>query len=283
MTFSINSNASYTTNSTVNLKLVGDGEKTVYVYYKDSSGNIIASISKSIILETTAPSNNSIQISSEDNITRTLTLSSTGADYMCFSNTSSNISDCTSWVDYKTSYTWSLTPNSGEKKVYAFFKDKAGNTASTSASVTCNNCIAFTVSEDFSDTTYDSNLTIAGSGDYPWTVDTTNLYFKSTNNGVNSSSSTSTIVFTPTNASKLSFDWGVSSESNYDKLTITLTGSDSSSVTLVSAQSGTKTGSITNQVLSGNVTYTLTLTYTKDSSSASESDTGYIDNLNIGP
>ena len=313
MTFSINSNASYTTNSTVNLKLVGDGvsqmcisntesctnyesfaeskewtlssgdgEKTVYVYYKDSSGNVIASISKSIILDTTPPSNNSIQISSEDNITRTLTLSSTGADYMCFSNTSSNISDCTSWVDYKTSYTWSLTPNSGEKTVYAFFKDKAGNTASTSASVTCNNCITFTVSEDFSDTTYDSNLTIAGSGDYPWTVDTTNLYFKSTNNGVNSSSSTSTIVFIPTNASKLSFDWGVSSESGWDKLTIKLTGSDSSSVTLVDAQSGTKTGSITDQALSANVTYTLTLTYTKDSSSASGSDIGYIDNLHIG-
>ena len=73
----------------------------------------------------------------------------------------------------------------------------------------------------------------------------------------------------------------MSSESSYDKLTIKLSGSDSSSNTLVGAISGTKSGSITNISLTSGVTYTLTLSYVKDSSAASGSDIGYIDNLVI--
>ena len=107
-----------------------DGEKVVYVYYKDSSGKIVSSMNRSIILDTTPPSNNSITIGDGTGLTRTLTISSTSADYMCFSNTSSNVSDCTNWVDYATSYSWSLTGGEGEKTVYAFFKDEVGNIGS---------------------------------------------------------------------------------------------------------------------------------------------------------
>ena len=202
---------------------------------------------------------------------------------MCFSNTSSNVSDCTNWVNYATTYNWTLSSNNGEKTVYAFFKDKAGNIASASSSVTCNTCNAFIVDEDFNDTTYANDIVVSDGATYPWTVVSATGQFTSNNKGVNSSSSISTISFTPTFASKLSFDWGVSSENNYDILTITLTGSDNSSVTLVNAQSGTKTGSITERALSANVTYTLTLTYKKDVSQSSGSDIGYIDNLHIGP
>jgi len=307
-TFSINNGAKYATNSVVTLNLVGsdsisqmcisnakdcttyepftnsknwaltsgDGEKKVYVYYKNSSGKIITSIEKSIILDTTPPTNNSVQISSKDNIQRTLTLSSTGADYMCFSNTSSDVNDCKNWVDFGTTYSWTLSPNNGEKTVYAFFKDKAGHTASTQTSVTCNNCVLYIVNEDFADDTYDSNLTIAGSGDYPWIV--SEGQFISNNKKQAVSTSTSTITFTPTQDSKLSFDCGMTSWGN--TLTITLTGTDSSNKSLVEL-TYLPTGSVTDEPLSAGVTYTLKLeSYIDNEWTDSHA---YIDNLKIEP
>ena len=256
-----------------------DGEKTVYVYYKDKKGNIIASMSKSIILDTTAPTDNSLVIEDGPALNRVLTISSTGADYMCFSNTSSESSDCINWVSYATSYNWKLSDGLGIKTVYAFFKDRAGNISSAEATKEVTEILAFTVNEDFSDTTFDSNITVSGSGSYPWTV--TNGRFQSSNKNVSSSSSTSTIQFTPNADANLSFDYSVSSESGWDKLTITLTGSDSSSNTLVNAISGVNSGSITDISLTSGVTYTLTLTYTKDSSANNNDDTAYIDNLVI--
>jgi len=307
-TFSINNGATYTTNSTVTLKLVGsgsisqmcisnskectnyetftnskswtltsgDGEKKVYVYYKDSSGKIVASLEQKIILDTTPPTNNRIQISSEDSILRTLTLSSTGADYMCFSNTSSNVNDCTNWVDFSTTYSWTLSPNNGEKTVYAFFKDKVGHTASAQASVICNNCVPmnYTVNEDFADDTYDSNLTIAGSGDYPWIV--SEGQFISNNKKQDVGTSTSTITFTPTKDSRLSLDYGMTSWGN--TLKITLTGTDSSNKTLVELTYSTM-GSVTDEPLSAGVTYTLKLESIIDNPWSDSYS--YIDNLKI--
>ena len=308
-TFSINNNSTHTNSRNITLNLLGsgidtmcisntesctnyepytstkswsltsgDGQKTVYVYYKDASGNVIAELSKSITLDTTAPSGNSISISSGTTRNRTLTLSSTGADYMCFSNTSSSSSSCTNWVDYNTTYSWTLSEGSGSKTVYAFFRDKAGNTSSAVSATTTVAAASMNVNENFSDTSYDSALTISGSGSYPWTV--SNSRFESTNQGAGSSTSTSTIVFTATSAATLTFDYGVSSESNYDKLTITLTGSNSSSVIIANAISGTKSSSAS-QSLTAGVTYTLTLSYSKDSSINRGDDIGYIDNLVI--
>ena len=257
-----------------------DGEKVVYVYYKNSAGEIVASMNRKVIIDTKAPSRNSFSIGDGEELTRVLTISSTGADYMCFSNTSSNVSNCTDWVDYATSYSWTLSDGNGTKTVYGFFKDEAGNVSSTSATVTVTS-IGFSVNENFADTTYDKNLTIAGSGSYPWKV--SGGQFQSTNQNVNSSTSTSTIQFTPTSNAILSFDYGVSSESNYDKLTITLSRRSGSSTTLVGAISGTNTGKISSIKLSSGVTYTLTLSYSKDSSASSGSDIGYIDNLVIAP
>ena len=257
-----------------------DGEKVVYVYYKNSAGEIVASMNRKIIIDTKAPSGNSFSIGDGEELTRVLTISSTGADYMCFSNTSSNVSNCTDWVDYATSYSWTLSDGNGTKTVYGFFKDEAGNVSSTSATVTVTS-IGFSVNENFADTTYDSNLTVAGSGSYPWIV--SNGQFQSNNKGVNNSTSTSTIQFTPTSNAILSFDYGVSSESNYDKLTITLSRSSGSSTTLVNAISGTNTGKISSIKLSSGVTYTLTLSYSKDGSASNGSDIGYIDNLVIAP
>ena len=268
----------FATSYTLDWSGLTEGKKTVYVYYKDSSGNIVASMNRSIILDKTTPTNNSVSIGNGKGLTRTLTISSTGASQMCFSNTSSSASNCTNWVDYATSYTWRLSDGTGSKTVYAFFKDEAGNISSKTATTTVTSIVEFVVNEDFSDTTYDSNITVAGSGSYPWVV--SNGQFQSNNKGVNSSTSTSTIQFTPTVGSTLSFDYGVSSEGNYDKLTIELDG-NGTKTTLVNAISGTKTGTVSGIALSEEVTYTLTLSYSKDGSSASGSDIGYIRSLRI--
>lgn len=255
---------------------MSNGKKTVYVYYKDSNDTIVASMNRSIIVDKTAPTNNSISIGDGKGLTRTLTISSTGASKMCFSNTSSSASNCTNWVDYATSYSWRLSDGTGSKTVYGFFQDEAGNISSKSATTTVTSIVEFVIDEDFSDSTYDSKITVAGSGSYPWVV--SGGQFQSNNKGVNSSVSTSTIQFTPTVGATLSFDYGVSSETNFDKLTITLAGNNTTT-TLVNEFSGTKTGTVSGIALSEGVTYTLTLSYSKDGSSASGSDIGYIDNL----
>ena len=235
-------------------------------------------MNRSIIVDTTAPTNNSVSIGDGKGLTRTLTISSTGADKMCFSNTSSSASSCSDWVDYATSYVWRLSDGTGSKTVYAFFKDEAGNISSKTATTTVTSIVEFVVNEDFSDTTYDSNITVTGSGSYPWVVN--NGQFQSNNKGVKSSTSSTTIQFTPTVGATLSFDYGVSSESNCDKLTITL-ASGSSTETLVSGISGTVTGTKSGITLTEGVTYTLSLSYTKDSSVDRNDDIGYIDNLRI--
>ena len=258
---------------------LSDGKKVVYVYYKDSNGKIIASMNRSIILDKTAPTSNSISIGDGKGLTRTLTVSSTGVSKMCFSNTSSSASSCTNWVDYATSYVWKLSDGTGSKTVYGFFRDEAGNISSTTATTTVTS-ISYEVYEDFADNTFDSNLTVAGSGSYPWVV--ADGQFRSNNKGVKSSTSKSTIQFTPTTDATLSFDYGVSSESNYDKLTIILKSANSTT-TLVNAISGTKTGTISNIELYSGSIYTLMLSYTKDSSTDKNDDIGYISNLMIQP
>jgi len=104
-----------------------DGEKVVYVSYKDKLGNIVATLKQTIILDTKAPVNNRIQIALGDSLVRELTLNSVGADYMCFSNTSDKVDDCRNWIEYQEKYSWRLSDDGEKKIVYAFFKDEAGN------------------------------------------------------------------------------------------------------------------------------------------------------------
>ena len=266
----------------------GDGEKTVYVYYKDGDGKIVASMSKSITVDSVAPTNNSISVSSISANSATLSVSSSGADYMCFSST--NDSSGCSWVNYATSYKYKFDKTNGIKTIYGFFKDYAGNISSTSKTYSCTTCEdAFEVNYPFdgSKTIAQMNaeglITIAGTSSnsaYDWVIDSTNKYFKSGNYNVNSSTGSSTITFTPTTDCSLSFDYGVGSETNFDKLTITLNDGITGNV-LVNAISGSKTGSITNQALTGGTTYVLTLKYVKDSSNHTSPDIGYIKNFVI--
>lgn len=255
----------------------GDGEKTIYIYFKDSNGNIISTIERKITLDTIGPTGGSVAISDGDTRTRTLTLNSEGADYVCVSNTSSDISNCDKWVNYNTSLSWSLSEGLGEKTIYVFFKDEAGNYIgpfTANATVT----VLWDAYETFDDDSFAGDLTITGSGSYPWAVNSATGRFESTNKSVGSSTSSTTITFTPTSDMTLTFDYGVSSESRYDELTITLADSNGSSKTIANAISGTTTGSA-NEAVSANVTYTLTLSYEKDGSVNSNDDIGYIDNL----
>lgn len=125
---------------TLDLSSKSNGEIVIYVYYKDSNDNIVSIMDKAVIIDKEAPTNSSVIINETDGLIRTLTLSSTEADYMCFSNTSNNSTDCTDWVEYTTTYNWWLEKGNGNKTIYAFFKDKANNVADVvSVSTTCTN------------------------------------------------------------------------------------------------------------------------------------------------
>ena len=272
---SCNNYVDFSNNYVMDWSTMSDGEKVVYVYYKDKVGNIVASMNQEIILDTKAPVNNHVVVGNGKSFSRVLNISSIGAEKMCFSN---EAGDCTNWINYNTNYTWKFTDGVGSKKVYAFFKDKAGNISSTSAVAEVTSNVEFMVNEDFSDSIYDNNLSVFGNDDYSWIV--SNGQFQSNNKTIKDSSSMSSIKFTPTVKSYLSFDYGVSSEADYDKLTITLETMDKT-VVLVDGISGNNIGTISRIELFEGVTYTLKLSYTKDGSGDKNYDIGYIDNLTI--
>ena len=98
--------------------------------------------------------------------------------------------------------------------------------------------------------------------------------WKSNNKGKNSTSAVSTFTIDAPKNMEYSFNWTVSSESNYDKLTITCNGT-----TILNGISGTKNG--TQKVTLKSGTNTLKATYSKDSSSASGDDCATITLPNI--
>jgi len=125
----------YVTEKTWTLDL-GDGLKTVYVWFKDGSGLINdMPFSDSINLVTiqvdTLPPTGSVQINggfpSTQTASVTLNLSASdqsGVVGMCVSNTAS----CSSWEAYVTPKGWALSRGNGTKMVYVWFMDGVGNT-----------------------------------------------------------------------------------------------------------------------------------------------------------
>lgn len=120
----------------------------------------------------------------------------------------------------------------------------------------------------------DATVNMSDTGDYPWTYDTANDYLRSSNKGSDNTSSTTAMTFTLDCGGTLKFDYAVSSEARYDKLTITL-GDE----TIADAISGEETGSVDKALPAG--TYTLTMTFTKDSSSAGGKDMAWVTGLTI--
>ena len=112
----------------------GDGQKTVYVKFKDAAGNT-STASDTISLDTTGPSG-SIQINDGSDYTTStsvfLKLNSSGAASMCFSNDNQTFS---AWEPFSSSKDWYLDSGDGEKIVYVKFLDAAGNTAPASDTI----------------------------------------------------------------------------------------------------------------------------------------------------
>ena len=103
---------------------------------------------------------------------------------------------------------------------------------------------------------------------------TTSTGYTSNNKGVNSSTATSTFTITTgSTAGTLSFDYSVSSESNYDKLTIKV-----NDTIVVNGISGGNSNTYSISA-TANTTYTIIATYTKDRSGANGTDTATISNI----
>lgn len=120
-----------------------DGEKTVYIKFRDKAGNESEVMSDQITLDRTPPSNGKIDIDAPgivyDSLARTkviksqakvvnLKISADGADYMMLSN--SHTFYGATWSRFKKLYeNWELEgDNDGERVVFVKFRDKAGNT-----------------------------------------------------------------------------------------------------------------------------------------------------------
>ena len=98
--------------------------------------------------------------------------------------------------------------------------------------------------------------------------------YASSNQNQDSTTSTSTFTITTgSTAGTISFNYVVSSESDYDKLTITVNGT-----TVANAISGEKSDTYSVSA-TANTTYTIIVKYVKDSRSASGTDTATIYNL----
>ena len=262
-----------------------DGTKNIYIYLKDNKNRTIANLHQRIILDTMGPTNNKLEISDNTANKITININSNGAKTMCISE-SDDYKKC-NWLSYQKEYEYTLNDINELKTIYAFFQDKEGNISKKSLTYNCETCNnAFTVSYNFDGSKSISNineekfLNIITSYEYPWTIDSTNKYLSSNNRGIDKTSSITSINIKPTTNAKLSFDYGVSSELNYDKLTIIIKNKDNTD-TLVNAISGTKEDKITNYNLAKDEEYNLILNYTKDSKGSSGKDIGYIKNIII--
>jgi large repetitive protein len=111
----------------------GFGAKTVYVLFKDSSGNWMTSPARATIqlLDTTPPIgsiliNSGAATTNTNTVTLTLGASDAGGSVtgMKFSNDGVTYS---SEISYAASYSWTLSSGVGNKTVYALFKDNSGN------------------------------------------------------------------------------------------------------------------------------------------------------------
>ena len=121
-----------------------------------------------------------------------------------------------------------------------------------------------------------SSVSLESASNYPWVGTDTGL--ESSCQGVNNGVSESSLKFTLDYGGTVSFDYAVSSEARYDKLTITLQNPDGSSTTVCDGISGSSTGAFSSGDLAAGQ-YQLKLCYKKDSSGNTGSDKGWISNF----
>lgn len=117
-------------------------------------------------------------------------------------------------------------------------------------------------------------------GTYPWAVDGSNGWAKSTNYQVNSSESTVTATVTAAEGDVVSFDYKVSSEARFDKLVFSIDGTPVASSPWTFFSGNIDWTNVAYELTVGE--HTLSWSYQKDSSSHSNDDTAYLDNVYVG-
>ena len=121
-------------------------------------------------------------------------------------------------------------------------------------------------------------MTITTAGAYGWITYDYSSYsncLKSDNYGIANSTARSILSFTVNKSSSLTFGYKVSSEKNYDKMTIKVDNN-----VICDGISGSTTNS-SNSVSLEKGDHTITLEYTKNASGNSSNDCGYIYNIAI--
>ncbi|MBR4435065.1 MAG: Ig-like domain-containing protein [Clostridia bacterium] len=117
------------------------------------------------------------------------------------------------------------------------------------------------------------------SGNYAWVVDTSTftdrVCVRSGNRGINSSDSSFSVTVELKKGDKVSFDWAVSSEKTYDKITFYVNGSSASYI------SGDADWATHTYTAPSNGTYTLKWLFHKDPMSASGLDCAFVDNISV--
>jgi len=106
----------------------GEGNKTVYAWFKDARGNVSSAYSDTIALNTSKPTGSIIVNSgtlSTNALAVTLTMTKSASAFeMCVSNSTT----CTVWTPVRTTMAWTLdgTGGDGTKTVYAWFRSEDG-------------------------------------------------------------------------------------------------------------------------------------------------------------
>jgi hypothetical protein len=108
-----------------------DGDKMVFVKFRDKAGNISEVSTDKVILDTQGPLRSKLTINLGEEFTTDkagkvkLKIFSVGATQMMVSN--NKTLDGAEWQPYKDNFEWGLESGDGERFVYAKFKDNAGN------------------------------------------------------------------------------------------------------------------------------------------------------------
>lgn len=116
----------------------GDGNKEVYVQFRDAAGNVSGNVTDMIALDTTVPTGTvNINSGAEWGTVHTVTLNLSYADgtgsgvtQMRFSNDGTIWSD---WANAASSAAWTMTEGDGLKAVQAQFRDSVGNISATAS------------------------------------------------------------------------------------------------------------------------------------------------------
>ncbi|GBF89324.1 peptidase S8 [Raphidocelis subcapitata] len=121
----------------------GDGEKGVFVYFKNAAGETGGPATATIKLDATAPAEASLAINggAEWATATGATLTIGGSDnnpaglQMCLSNAQTTAEACSPYEAFAASKQWQLPAGEGDRTVFLWLRDAAGNSVGASASI----------------------------------------------------------------------------------------------------------------------------------------------------